>query len=319
MLQIVEDCRRLAPTRYPILLQGETGTGKELLAKDIHSASGRRGPFVPINCGAIPESLFEAELFGAKRGAYTGLDVDRRGLFRVAENGTLFLDEIGEMPASVQAKLLRTLQDGEIRSLGATVTEVLNVRIVLATHRDLTQMVEEHTFRMDLYYRINAFRMRIPPLRERPEDIRGLLELAVAEAAHHQGVEVPQLSEKVIELALRYPWPGNVREILHAAASAVMSSRNGVLNVADFATLDRRERPGASGIERPFFEALAEFERQYLDALLREENGNLTRAAAKAKLSRSALRTKARHYGLLGEAPTGGGQRTRVRWAKEQE
>jgi two-component system response regulator GlrR len=318
MLRVVENCRRMAKTPYPVLLQGETGTGKELLAREIHITSGRRGAFVPVNCGALPENLFEAELFGARRGAYTGLDSDRRGLFRMADGGTLFLDEIGEMSGPVQSKLLRILQDGEVRAVGATVSDPTDVRVVLATHRDLGRMVEEQAFRMDLYYRINTFQVKIPALRERPEDIRVLLVRAVAEAARHQQVPVPQISEKVFELALHYPWPGNVREILHAAASAVLSARDGMLSVADFAMLDRRGRvPGKNGLDRPFFEALADFERGYLATLLGEVNGNLSQAAKKAQLSRSALRAKARQYGLLGEPATGPAKRNRVRWARQ--
>src|SRR5262249_36904553 len=189
---------------YPVLLEGETGTGKELLAHCIHDHSGRNGSFVPINCSAIPEALVEAELFGARRGAYTGLQGDQPGLFRAAEQGTLFLDEIGDMPLPLQAKLLRVVQDGEVRSLGSTQPTKIDVRIVAATHRDLTSLLSNNLFRADLYYRICTIHLKLPPLRDRPEDIPLLLEEAVVEAARSARFPPPRIGRSLLEVALRY-------------------------------------------------------------------------------------------------------------------
>jgi two-component system response regulator GlrR len=258
--------------------------------------------FAPVNCGAIPESLFEAELFGAQRGAYTGLDSDRPGLFRIADHGTLFLDEIAEMPASMQAKLLRVLQDGEVRPLGSSRANQVQVRIIAATHKDLEELVESGLFRMDLYFRISTAAIRIPPLRERPEDIPLLLHQAAKEAAQVQGVRTSPISDEVIAGARAHSWPGNVRELMHAVATAMLSAGNRPLRWSDFHSIlgysEERCDFQDDFLDLPFAEARDKFERTYLMHLLEKTEGNLSQAAKLARLPRSTLRDKLRRNGL---------------------
>ena len=318
MSQLLTQAGKIARTPYPVLIQGETGTGKELIARGIHEASGRSGAFAAINCGAIPENLFEAELFGAKRGAYTGLESDRTGLFKVADRGTLFLDEIAEMSLSLQAKLLRVLQDGEVRPLGSTKTHRVRARIVAATHHDLERMVQSGSFRMDLYFRISATLIQIPPLRERPEDIPHLLEEAVNEAARVQGVTPAPIDPEVIDFARGYQWPGNVRELLHSVAKAVMAADGRSLSATDFhlfrGLASHPEGSQTSALhELPFNEAQNRFERDYLTNLLARTEGNLSHAAKLAGLPRSTLRDKLRRSGIIARGSSSGSGRGQSR------
>ena len=302
MRRLLNYARKVATTPYPVLIQGETGTGKELMARGIHEASLRKGLFAPINCGAIPESLFEAELFGARRGAYTGLDSDRPGLFQLADQGTLFLDEIAEMPASTQAKLLRVLQDGEVRPLGASRSYRVQVRIIAATHKDLEHLVERKSFRMDLFFRISTAAINIPPLRERPEDIPILLHEAAAEAAQVIGLDSFSFAPDVIEGARRYHWPGNVREFMHTVATALLGAGTRTVHWKDFhpALSHSPSKPAVVDelLELPFSEARARFEQAYFRHLLDKTEGNLSRAARIASLPRSTLRDKLRRHGF---------------------
>ena len=316
--RVLEYACRVAATPYPVLIQGETGSGKEMIARGIHGTSGLAGPFVPVNCGAIPENLFEAELFGARRGAYTGLDADRPGLFRLADKGTLFLDEIAEMPASMQAKLLRVLQDGEVRPLGSSRPYRVQVRIVSATHKHLQQMVESGRFRMDLYFRISAAAIRVPPLRERIEDIPQLLRQAAHEAAQIQGATCTEIENDAMAWAISYHWPGNVRELMHAVATAMLKAGNRPLKRSDFpVTLSVGTTAPAeaqdSMLDLPFVEARARFERSYLRKLLKKTDGNLSRAARLAGLPRSTLRDQLRRHGLLSSSSTPRGRRSALR------
>lgn len=319
MRRVLAYARKVAATPYPVLIHGETGTGKELIARGIHASSGRRGVFAPINCGAIPENLFEAELFGARRGAYTGLDGDRAGLFQIADRGTLFLDEIAEMPASTQAKLLRVLQDGEVRPLGSSRSYSVQVRIIAATHKNLEKLVERGLFRMDLYFRITTAVIHIPPLRERPEDIPILLHEAATEAARVQGLDSFELSQDALDGARRYHWPGNVRELMHAVATAMLSAGTRPVQWADFHhTLGHssiKNHVGDDILELPFVEARDKFERTYLSNLLHKTDGNLTKAAKVARLPRSTLRDKLRRHGFASAetSPPKNVPRTRAR------
>jgi DNA-binding NtrC family response regulator len=326
---LVRRAERAAVSAFPVLLHGETGTGKEVFARGIHRASGRKGAFVPINCSAIPDSLAEAELFGAKRGAYTGLDGDRKGLFRAADGGTLFLDEIGDLALPMQAKLLRVLDDGEIRPVGGTDSVKVDARIVSASHESLSEMVKQGLFRQDLFFRLTTVFLQLPSLRERPEDIPDLFREAVAETSVLLGWEPPEIEPAVLEAAGRHAWPGNVRELFHVVSAAMITCETRRLTLVDFPSLGGgrpssvppsvlaselpppdheagvRDGPRDGEALPPFFEALAAFERQYIARLLGECEGNISRAAHVAGISRAAVRAKGRLYGLVG---LGGGE-----------
>jgi len=224
------EVQRVAPTDSTVLVLGETGTGKELIAHAIHNLSARCGrPFVKLNCAAIPFDLLESELFGHEKGAFTGAVGQKIGRFEMADTGTLFLDEIGDLPLAVQPKLLRVLQEQEFERLGSGRTHHINVRLVAATHRDLAQMVARNEFRSDLYYRLNVFPVVVPPLRERPEDIRQLV-LHFAEVfARRMGKHIEQIPETTMNAFIAYPWPGNVRELQNLIERSVIRSDDGVL------------------------------------------------------------------------------------------
>lgn len=317
MHRLIEYARQVAASPYPVLIEGETGTGKELFARGIHEASGRPGAFVAVNCGAIPENLFEAEIFGARRGAYTGLEDDRPGLFQAADHGTLFLDEVADLPVATQAKLLRVLNDGEFRRLGDVRPLKADARIIAATHKNLAQLVEEGLFRRDLYYRLSAACLRVPPLRERKEDIPVLVRAAVAEAACVLGEEPRKVEAQVMALLMEYPWPGNVRELFHAVARAVLYGRGptlGALDVAFLRDAETGEGGDAGDTPPPFFDALEKFERSYVSDLWQRAGGNISVASRLSGLSRAAVRTKARAHRLVdwsGPAPQK--KRSRVR------
>jgi len=224
------EVQRVAPTDSTVLVLGETGTGKELIAHAIHNLSARCGrPFVKVNCAAIPFDLLESELFGHEKGAFTGAVAQKLGRFEMADTGTLFLDEIGDLPLALQPKLLRVLQEQDFERLGSSRTHHINVRLVAATHRDLAQMVARNEFRSDLYYRLNVFPVVVPPLRERREDIRPLV-LHFAEVfARRMGKHIEQIPETTMDAFIAYPWPGNVRELQNLIERAVIRSDEGVL------------------------------------------------------------------------------------------
>jgi formate hydrogenlyase transcriptional activator len=224
------EVQRVAPTDSTVLVLGETGTGKELIAHAIHNLSARCGrPFVKLNCAAIPFDLLESELFGHEKGAFTGAVAQKIGRFEMADSGTLFLDEIGDLPLALQPKLLRILQEQEFERLGSGRTHHINVRLVAATHRDLAQMVARHEFRSDLYYRLNVFPVVVPPLRERREDIRQLVLHFVEVFARRMGKHIEQIPESTMNAFIAYPWPGNVRELQNLIERAVIRSDDGVL------------------------------------------------------------------------------------------
>jgi transcriptional regulator with GAF, ATPase, and Fis domain len=223
---------QVAPTDATVLLLGETGTGKELFAQAIHERSGRKGrALVKLNCAAIPATLVESELFGHERGAFTGATQRRDGRFVQADGGTIFLDEIGELPLELQGKLLRVLQEGELEPVGASRTRKVDVRVIAATHRDLQEAVRRGTFREDLFYRLNVFPLRLPPLRERGEDVV-LLAASIAErAAHRMGRQVAPLGPGDVEALQGHPWPGNVRELRNVIERAIITSPDGQLRL----------------------------------------------------------------------------------------
>ena len=224
------EVQRVAPTDSTVLVLGETGTGKELIAHAIHNLSARCGrPFVKVNCAAIPFDLLESELFGHEKGAFTGAIAQKIGRFEMADTGTLFLDEIGDLPLALQPKLLRVLQEQEFERVGSGRTHRINLRLVAATHRDLTQMVARNEFRSDLYYRLNVFPVVVPPLRERREDVRQLVLHFTEVFARRMGRHIEQIPETTMDAFIAYPWPGNVRELQNLIERAVIRSDDGVL------------------------------------------------------------------------------------------
>src|SRR5512143_1055505 len=281
MLQVFKTAARVAASDATVLIQGESGTGKELVARAIHTASPRAsGPFVAVDCGAIAEGVLESELFGHARGAFTGAQVARRGLFEEAHHGTLFLDEIGDIGPNLQARLLRALQEGTIRRVGANEPIAVDVRVVAATNRDLEAAVKAGTFRADLYYRLHVVSIRIPPLRDRREDIPLLAEHF---AQKHGRAEGSAISPEARELLVAYDWPGNVRELENVVARALALNPSGVVIPEDLPDAVRGARPtaaAAAGLpdvtDRP---TLAEVERRYATQVLQETAGNKTRAA----------------------------------------
>jgi formate hydrogenlyase transcriptional activator len=231
LLQILELVRTVAPTDSTVLIEGETGTGKELIAQAIHNTSPRSArPFVKLNCSAIPFDLLESELFGHEKGAFTGAIVQRIGRFEMADTGTLFLDEIGDIPLALQPKLLRVLQEQEFERLGSGRTHRIDVRVVAATNRNLAEMVRKNEFRADLYYRLNVFPVMLPPLRERRQDIGLLVFHFVEMFGQRMGKHIDQIPKETLDALTSYSWPGNVRELQNLIERAVILSRNGVLS-----------------------------------------------------------------------------------------
>jgi two-component system response regulator GlrR len=288
--QVLSQIEMVASTDYPVLIQGESGTGKELVARAIHSRSGRaRKRFVIVNCGAIPETLFETELFGHVRGAFTGAVGERRGLFEEADGGTLFLDEIGDMTQPPQVKLLRAIQEGEVRRLGDNRSTKVDVRLICATHRDLKDMVSRGTFREDLFYRISVFPVRIPPLRDRKEDIVLLADRFLARAAAETGKPLTGFTKTAIDRLLAYPWPGNVRELENKVRQAAILARQGDIG-PELLPLDQGS---FASDDASFREAKGKFERDYVIRLLRKNRGNVAAAA------REAGKYRAEFYDLM--------------------
>ena len=298
---------RVAPTPAIVLLTGETGTGKELLARAIHRASPRAArPFVPINCAAMPEGLLESELFGHERGAFTGAERARAGHFEAAEGGTLFLDEAGEMPASLQAKLLRVLADGMVTRVGSSTARRVDVRVVAATHRDLEALVRDGRFREDLYYRLAVFPIAIPPLRERPEDLPTLVDHFLRRVARDLARPQCRISPEALEHLRRYPFPGNVRELRNLVERACLLADTEVLGPEHFLLSSRVSGAAPGDVEvlaermpLPLVlgEVLGTLEKALIARALRESDGVQAEAARRLGISRSDLHYKLRRAG----------------------
>jgi two-component system response regulator HydG len=308
MQQVYSIIDRVAGSSVDVLVTGETGTGKELVARAIHARSRRSaGPFVPVDCGAIPDALLESELFGHERGAFTGADARRMGLVEFADGGTLFLDEIGELPLALQAKLLRVLQERRIRRVGARQENAVDVRVVAATSRNVDQMVERGEFRRDLLYRINVVRIDLPPLRARGDDIGLLAEFFANRAAQEMGRRVNGLSTDVYQVLKSYHWPGNVRELQNVVRRAIAMTRTPVAGVDDLpddlvAAAGRNTGPEAVGYFAQRAEHVARFEKQYLGDLLTRHLGDVSAAAREARLPRGTLYRLMKGHGLDGAA-----------------
>ena len=290
MQRLLEQARMVAQSDVSILIQGQSGTGKEVLARAIHAASPRSGkPFVAINCGALPEQLLESELFGHARGAFTGAVSSREGLFQAAQGGSLFLDEIGDMPLALQVKLLRVLQERQVRPLGSNSDIAVDVRIISATHRDLPKAMELGEFREDLFYRLNVVSLKIPPLQARPEDIPLLANHLLRQAAGRNKPFVRRFSTEAMKLLVAAAWPGNVRQLVNVIEQCVALTAAPVINEA----LVAQALEGENTALPTFADARSQFELNYLRKLLQITKGNVTQAA------RMAGRNRTEFYKLL--------------------
>jgi two-component system response regulator HydG len=298
MRDVVSVLERVAPTDVPILIEGESGTGKDMVARAVHSMSKRPGAYIALNMSAIPENLAESELFGHEKGAFTGAEASRPGFFGEAERGTLFLDEIGLLAPTLQAKLLRVLQDGEYIPVGSRRPRKATVRVVCATNEDLGKAVEQGRFREDLYYRIRVVPLRLPPLRERREDIPLLVEHLVKKHALRLGRPPLMPDAEAMRAILDRSWPGNVRELEHAIERALLLARGDSIGVAD---LPPDPRPGHEGDpgEGGYRQARDSWERRYFQDLLDEAGGSVAKAAELAGLHRSTLYEKLARVGLV--------------------
>jgi len=284
MEDLLRQARLVADSDASVLIYGESGTGKELLARAIHKASPRaERPFVAVNCGAIPGELLESELFGHARGAFTGAVQAHKGLFQAADTGTLFLDEIGDMPLPLQVKLLRVLQEGEVRPVGSTQSIPVDVRVISATHRDLEAQRAASLFREDLYYRLNVVSLRLPPLAERREDVPVLATHFLRKLAERYRKPLPTLAPDAMALLIAAPWPGNVRQLLNLLEQAVALTTTTVIP----ASVVQNAMSEDSSTLVPFEEARKSFERDYLVRLLKLTGGNVTQAALMAKRNRT--------------------------------
>jgi two-component system, NtrC family, response regulator AtoC len=307
MRAVLERARKAARHPTTVLVTGESGTGKELVARLVHRASPRaERPFVAINCAAIPELLLESELFGHALGAFTGAASDRLGLFEEADGGTLLLDEIGELPLGLQVKLLRALQEGEVRRVGDNAARRVDVRVIAATSRDLEAEVAAGRFRADLYYRINVVRLHLPPLRERPEDVAALALHFVGRVNARLGLAVQGITPAAMRVLLEQRWPGNVRELENAVERAMVLAEDGQLDVEQLAGPAAQGAGDPVGVEAPAADDLsvkrqtAALERRLIARALAQTGGNRTRAAQLLDLSPRALLYKIREYGLEG-------------------
>jgi DNA-binding NtrC family response regulator len=308
MRHLFDRIARVAPSPAPLLITGETGTGKELVASAVHRASGR-DPFLAVNCGAIPPNLIESELFGHARGAFTGAQRERAGLFEAADGGTLFLDEIAELPYPLQPKLLRVLQEGEVRRVGEVQSRRVRVRIIAATHRDLAAAVHDGTFREDLFYRINVLRVDVPALRERPADIPLLAERFLTNLAVREGGPELRISAAALAALVAYHWPGNVRELLNVIERAAIFADGSTIDLDDLPEDIRQlpPQPEAAPVQPLVRDAedraltLEQLEREYILTTLERAGGNRSLAAEMLGIPRRTLYRRLADYGILAD------------------
>ena len=297
-MELLKLAEHVAPTESTVLIQGESGTGKEVVARYIHNLSTRAdGPFLSINCGALPENLLESELFGHVKGSFTGAVRDKQGLFAAARGGSFFLDEVGEMPPSLQVKLLRVLQEREAIPVGATEAIPVDVRIIAATNRDLEEEIRRGNFRSDLFYRLNVIALNLPPLRERRDDLLLLLEAFLQTMGQESGTEPKALSSDALDAVMVYEWPGNVRELENALEHAVVLSRGTLIEGASLPERITKRRKEPLVAERSYRNPTLEvIERAYIMWVLQAEGGNKTRAAEVLGIDPSTLYRKLSRY-----------------------
>jgi DNA-binding NtrC family response regulator len=298
--QTLHKVNLLARSKATVVISGETGSGKELLARAIHYQSARKSrPFIPVNCGALPDELFENELFGHIKGAYTNASSAEKGLIAEADGGTLFLDEIDTLSRAAQVKLLRFLQRGEYRPLGSSKSMVADVRVISATNTDLNRLVEKKIFREDLHYRLNVLSLSVPPLRERGADILKLASHFLNVYAREQGRETPALSEAAVQQFLEYSWPGNVRELEGVIQRAIVLQPAAVLTADDF-SIQRvgPQNPDAAPFRKGKSQVIGQFERNFIAKLLTAHGGNLSRAAKAAGKDRRSFQRLVNKYAL---------------------
>lgn len=304
---------KVARSQAPVYIVGESGVGKELVARTIHEQGARgAGPFVPVNCGAIPSELMESEFFGHRKGSFSGAHADKPGLFQAAQGGTLFLDEVAELPLQMQVKLLRAIQEKSVRPVGASTEEAVDVRILSATHKDLGVLVEDGRFRHDLYYRINVIELRVPPLRERREDLPELAGSILTRLARTHGRPTPLLAPSAVEALMQYGFPGNVRELENILERALALCDEDSIGEADLRLPQTPSRPAGSTASTPPMEAVADLpagsaalpsyieqmERTAIQRALEENRWNKTRTAAQLGITFRALRYKLKKLGM---------------------
>jgi two-component system response regulator AtoC len=314
MQEVYKTIGKVAKADATVLITGESGTGKELVAEALHFNSNRRsGPMVKVSCAALPETLLEAELFGHEKGSFTGAMTQRRGRFEMADKGTIFLDEIGEMTVPTQTKLLRVLQERKLERIGSNLPIKVDIRIIVATNKDLQKQVELQKFRDDLYYRLNVINIHMPPLRDRKEDIPSLVEHFLAKHRYSATAQPAAISEEAIRRLMEYNWPGNVRELENVIERAVVLSRGQIITSRELPFgeheggdgEDSEGEPDAKGDSSFFKKSVAQFEKDLIMKALRDANGNRSKAAEMLGIYRRLLYAKIKEYGLEGYPPKG--------------
>ncbi|HKK64424.1 MAG TPA: sigma 54-interacting transcriptional regulator, partial [Clostridia bacterium] len=299
MKEVFNLMAQVSGSEASVLIRGESGTGKELIALAIHYNSPRsEGPFVKVNCSALPETVIESELFGHEKGAFTGAVQTRKGRFELADGGTIFLDEIGDLPLSIQVKLLRVLQEREFERVGGNRTQRVNVRIITATHRNLEQMIEKNEFREDLYYRLNVFPLHVPPLRDRKSDITLLADYFAEKYSTKNNKEIRRISTPAIELLSSYHWPGNVRELENCIERAVLLSTDGVIHGHLMPPTLQSAESTNTLLHKTLEEELERFEKEILLDALKSSKGNAARAARILGLTERKIGLRISKYGI---------------------
>ena len=297
MQKILQSIEVIAPTLATVLIQGQTGVGKELIARAIHAMSDRcQKPFIPINCGAIPESLIESALFGHEKGAFTGAIEVHQGYFERAEGGTLFLDEVDSLSPAAQTRLLRVIQEGELERVGGKQTLPVDLRIISATNQNLEDLVKQGLFRNDLYYRINVVRLNIPPLAERPEDLPYLVQLIVQRLSKKYNKAVESVSREVMQKIRAYPWPGNVRELENILERSLLFANGKEMTELDLELPDKTESVDKwKGVKE---HTLAKVEQAFLETALKQHQGDIKKVAENMGITSRAVYTKLKKYGI---------------------